>query len=56
MGKYGAAGVSVRCRQIMGTHHATEVFPVPENLDVSRDAPRDLATFCRGYPGGANSY
>jgi acetyl esterase/lipase len=41
------AGVSVRCRQQMGTVHATEIFVVccP---DVSLDVARDLAAFCAG--------
>jgi len=42
-----AAGVSTRCRQIMGTVHAIEIFPMicP---DISRDTARDLAAFCKG--------
>jgi acetyl esterase/lipase len=41
------AGVPARCRQMMGTLHATELFPAicP---DVSRDAARDIADFCKG--------
>ena len=41
------AGVPARCRQMMGTIHATEVLPAlcP---DISRDTARDLAAFCRG--------
>ncbi len=39
------AGVSARCRQLMGTVHATEVYILP-CPDVSRDAARDLAAFC----------
>jgi len=41
-----ANGVSARCRQMMGTMHATEVFPVvcPE---ISRDTARDIAGFCK---------
>jgi acetyl esterase len=41
------AGVPARCRQMMGTIHATEVFPAlcP---DISRDTARDMAAFCRG--------
>jgi acetyl esterase/lipase len=40
-------GVAARCRQVMGTIHATEIFPMccP---DISRDTARDLAAFCRG--------
>ncbi|HJL61144.1 MAG TPA: alpha/beta hydrolase [Pseudomonadales bacterium] len=38
-------GVSARCRQVMGTIHGTEIFPMacPE---ISRDTARDLAAFC----------
>ena len=41
-----ANGVAARCRQVMGTMHGTEVFPIacPE---ISRDTARDLAAFCR---------
>ncbi len=41
------AGVEARCRQVMGTMHGTEMFPLvcPE---ISRDSARDLAAFCRG--------
>lgn len=40
-----SAGVSARCRQVMGTIHGTEIFPIccP---DISRDTARDLAAFC----------
>jgi acetyl esterase len=40
------AGISARCRQVMGTMHGTEVFTIacPE---ISRDTARDLAAFCR---------
>ncbi len=40
------AGQPARCRQVMGTIHGTEVFPMtcPE---ISRDTARDLAAFCR---------
>ena len=39
-------GVQARCRQVMGTAHATEVFPTccPE---ISRDTARNIADFCR---------
>ena len=40
------AGVSARCRQIMGTPHATEVFPI-FSLEITRDGARDLAAFCK---------
>jgi acetyl esterase/lipase len=41
-----ANGVPARCRQVMGTIHGTEIFPVacPE---ISRDTARDLAGFAR---------
>ena len=41
------AGVSARCRQVMGTMHGTEIFTIacPE---ISRDTARDLAAFARG--------
>lgn len=39
------AGVSARCRQVMGTIHGTEIFPItcPE---ISRETARSLADFC----------
>jgi acetyl esterase len=39
-------GVAARCRQVMGTIHGTEIFPIccP---DISRDTARDIADFCR---------
>lgn len=42
-----ANGVAARCRQIMGTMHGTEIFPIacPE---ITRDAARDVAAFCAG--------
>ena len=42
-----AAGVPAQCRQVMGTIHGTEMFPVavPE---VSRETARSIADFCRG--------
>jgi acetyl esterase/lipase len=41
-----ANGVAARCRQVMGTIHGTEIFPMacPE---ISRDTARDLAGFVR---------
>jgi acetyl esterase/lipase len=38
-------GVSARCRQVMGTIHGTEIFPIccP---DISRDTASDIANFC----------
>jgi acetyl esterase/lipase len=41
------AGVPARCRQVMGTAHGTEVFPIT-CPDIARDTARDLAAFCRG--------
>jgi acetyl esterase/lipase len=40
------AGVPARCRQVMGTIHGTEIFPVA-CPDISRDTAADLAKFCR---------
>lgn len=39
-------GVEARCRQVMGTIHGTEIFPIvcPE---ISRDTARSIADFCR---------
>jgi len=41
------AGVPARCRQVMGTMHATEILTIacPE---ISRDTARDLAAFGQG--------
>ena len=41
------AGVPARCRQVMGTIHGTDVFPMvcPE---ITRDTARDLAAFTIG--------
>jgi len=41
------AGVAARCRQVMGTIHATEIFAVacPE---ISRETAASIAQFCRG--------
>ena len=41
-----ANGVQARCRQVMGTIHGTEVFPMtcPE---ISRDTAASIAQFCR---------
>lgn len=38
-------GVSARCRQVMGTIHGTEIFPIccP---DISHDTASDIAHFC----------
>ena len=42
-----AEGVKARCRQVMGTVHGTEIFPVmcPE---ISRETARSIADFCKG--------
>lgn len=39
-------GVAARCRQVMGTIHGTEIFPMccPE---ISRDTASSIAAFCR---------
>ena len=39
-------GVEARCRQVMGTMHGTEIFPIacPE---ISQDTARSIAEFCR---------
>jgi acetyl esterase/lipase len=44
-------GVEARCRQVMGTIHGTEIFPLacPE---ISRETARSIADFCRS-PGRA---
>ena len=38
-------GISARCRQVMGTVHGTEIFPIccP---DISHDTASDIANFC----------
>jgi acetyl esterase/lipase len=41
-----AAGQPARCRQVMGTIHGTEIFPMM-CPDISRDTARDLAAFAR---------
>ncbi len=42
-----SAGVPALCRQVMGTIHGTEIFPMtcPE---TSRETARSIADFCRG--------
>lgn len=40
------AGVDARCRQVMGTIHGTEIFPMA-CPDISRDTAASLADFCR---------
>ena len=41
-----ANGVAARCRQVMGTIHGTEIFPMvcPE---IRRDTAASIAQFCR---------
>jgi acetyl esterase/lipase len=40
------AGVRASCRQVMGTIHAIEVFPIA-CPDISRDTASSIANFCR---------
>lgn len=40
------AGVHARCRQVMGTIHGTEIFPVA-CPDISRETAGSIAQFCR---------
>jgi acetyl esterase len=40
------AGVSARCRQVMGTIHGIEIFP-STFPDVSHDTASDIANFCK---------
>lgn len=40
------AGVAARCRQMMGTMHATEILTIA-CPDVSRDTARDIAAFAK---------
>jgi acetyl esterase/lipase len=40
------AGVAARCRQVMGTIHATEIFQMA-CPDISRETAASLARFCR---------
>ena len=41
------AGVPAQCRQVMGTIHATEIFPIAAP-EVSRETAHSIADFCRG--------
>lgn len=41
------AGVAATCRQVMGTVHGTEIFPMA-CPDVSRETASSIAAFCRG--------
>jgi len=43
----GRAGVKAQCRQVMGTIHGTEIFPMT-CPDISRETARSIADFCRG--------
>jgi acetyl esterase/lipase len=40
------AGVAARCRQVMGTIHGTEIFPMA-CPDVSRETAASIADFAR---------
>ena len=40
------AGVAARCRQVMGTMHGTEIFPLA-CPDVSRETALSIADFCK---------
>jgi len=40
------AGVAATCRQVMGTIHGTEIFPIA-CPDISRATARDIAGFCK---------
>jgi acetyl esterase len=42
-------GVHARCRQVMGTAHATEIF-ISCCPDITRDTARDIANLARGWP------
>jgi len=41
------AGVAAGCRQVMGTVHGTEIFPMA-CPDISRETASSIAAFCRG--------
>ena len=43
------AGVRARCRQVMGTIHGTEIFPIAAP-DISRETAVSIADFCKN-PG-----
>jgi acetyl esterase len=42
-----SAGVAATCRQVMGTVHGTEIFPMA-CPDISRETARSIAAFCQG--------
>jgi acetyl esterase len=41
------SGVRARCRQIMGTTHGAELFPLAACPDITRDAADHIAQFCK---------
>ena len=41
------SGVSARCRQIMGTTHGAELFPLAVCPEITRDAANHIAQFCK---------
>lgn len=41
------AGVQASCRQVMGTTHGAEIFPIA-CPDISRETARSIADFCKG--------
>jgi acetyl esterase len=43
------AGVAAQCRQVMGTIHGTEIFPMT-SPDISRETAASIAHFCRTAP------
>jgi len=48
------AGVSARCRQVMGTIHGTEIFPIA-CPDISRETALSIADFCHQVFGFGRS-
>jgi acetyl esterase/lipase len=40
------AGVPAQCRQVMGTIHGSEIFPMT-SPDISRETAASIAHFCR---------
>ncbi|MDH4366150.1 MAG: alpha/beta hydrolase, partial [Acidimicrobiia bacterium] len=42
-----SAGVPAQCRQVMGTVHGTEIFPMA-CPDISRETAASIATWARG--------
>ena len=40
------AGASARCRELLGTIHGTEIFPLAAP-DISRDTAASIAHFCQ---------